>query len=579
MLDLARFEEIKPAPRAIFDRLAERSTRVRFMVPDGGDYRSVTYRGYAEQIRRLASFLAGGGFEAGERAAIFASNSVEWIASAMAIQSAGGVLVPIYPACTAPQAAYVASHSDATVIFVDGDDLLGRVLEAWNELDGVKRVVLLPRVGDVGAVLRVLRERGKNVPSLDEVEARTVRYQAALERGKERDEQSPRAFDERLLSIRLDTPGVMLYTSGTTGNPKGVPLTHANVGANGLDWMRCFAPLLDEGYVDVLWLPMSHIFGFGEACIGDSLGWTTYLADPVTALARLPEVRPDVFFSVPAYWEKLATEALAEQDLEKQRARLAAKTGGRLRFCLSGGAGLKREVKELFYRHGLLVLEGYGLTECSPTLTLNRPKEFRFDSVGKPLQSLELKLAEDGEILAKGPNVFSGYHKDEAATREAFTDDGWFKTGDVGRFTDDGFLQIVDRKKEILVTAGGKNVPPANIEMRFADEPLVSHAVVYGDGKKYLVAGLWLDPEAVAARLAADGVTNEGRAAAIDALLGAAVERANEGLAKFEQVKKFRVMDTPLTIAGGLLTSTLKVRRKKVYEVFARELEALYDEG
>ncbi|NUO47271.1 MAG: AMP-binding protein [Polyangiaceae bacterium] len=579
MLDLARFEEIKPAPRAIFDRLAERSTRVRFMVPDRGDYRSVTYRGYAEQIRRLASFLTGGGFEEGERAAVFASNSVEWIASAMAIQSAGGVLVPIYPACTAPQAAYVASHSDASVIFVDGDDLLARVLEAWSDLDNVKRVVLLPRVGDVGGVLRSLRERGKNVPSLDEVEARTVRYQAALERGQERDEQSPRAFDDRLGSVRLDTPGVMLYTSGTTGNPKGVPLTHANVGANGLDWMRCFAPLLDEGYVDVLWLPMSHIFGFGEACIGDSLGWTTYLADPATALARLPEVRPDVFFSVPAYWEKLATEALAEQDLEKQRARLTAKTGGRLRFCLSGGAGLKREVKELFYRHGLLVLEGYGLTECSPTLTLNRPKEFRFDSVGKPLQSLELRLAEDGEILARGPNVFSGYHKDEAATREAFTDDGWFKTGDVGRFTDDGFLQIVDRKKEILVTAGGKNVPPANIEIRFADEPLVSHAVVYGDGKKYLVAGLWLDAEAAAARLEADGVTNEGRTAAIEALLAAAVDRVNEGLAKFEQVKKFRVMETPLTIAGGLLTSTLKVRRKKVYEVFARELEALYEEG
>ncbi len=579
MLDLARFEEIKPAPRAVFDRLPERSTRVRFMVPDGGDYRSVTYKGYADQIRRLSLFLTGGGFESGERAAIFAANSVEWRAAAMAIQSAGGVMVPIYPACTAAQAAYIVSHSDASVIFVDGDDLLGRLLEAWSQLDGVKRLVLLPRCGDPANVLRGLRERGKDVPSLEEVEARVVRHSAALARGQEREEQTGRAFDDRLASVRLDAPGVMLYTSGTTGNPKGVPLTHHNVGTNGLDWLRCFAPLVDEGYIDVLWLPMSHIFGFGEGCIGDSLGWTTYLADPATALARLPEVRPDVFFSVPAYWEKLASEALQEPDLERQRTRLAARTGGRLRFCLSGGAGLKREVKELFYRHGLLVLEGYGLTECSPTLTLNRPKEFRFDSVGKPLPSLELRLAEDGEILARGPNVFGGYHKDEAATKEAFTEDGWFKTGDVGRFTDDGFLQIVDRKKEIIVTAGGKNVPPANIEIRFADEPLVSHAVVYGDGKKYLVAGLWLDAEAVAARLAADGVGTDGRAAAIERLLTEAVERVNATLAKFEQVKKFRVMETPLTIAGGLLTSTLKVRRKKVYEVFARELEALYDEA
>ncbi len=578
MLDLSRYEEIKPAPRAIFDRLAERSTRVRFMVPDGADYRSVTYKSYAEQIRRMGMFLAGVGFEVGERAAVFASNSVEWMTSAMAVQSAGGVLVPIYPASTAPQAAYVAKHSDASVLFVDGDDLLARALEAWGELDAVKRLVLLPRTGEVASVLKGLRERGKNVPSLDEVEARVVRYDAALARGLERDEQAPGAFLDRLSSVRVDAAGLMLYTSGTTGNPKGVPLTHANVGANGLDWLRCFAPLLDEGYIDVLWLPMSHIFGFGEACIGDSMGWTTYLADPAGVLGRLPEVRPDVFFSVPAYWEKLATDALAETDLEKQRARLSAKTGGRLKFCLSGGAGLKREVKELFYRHGILIMEGYGLTECSPTLTLNRPKDFRFDSVGKPLMSLELKLAEDGEILAKGPNIFGGYHKDPAATAECFTTDGWFKTGDVGRFTDDGFLQIVDRKKEILVTAGGKNVPPANIEVRFADEPLVSHAVVYGDGKKYLVAGLWLDAEAVDARLSADGVTTEGRSAAITKLLDDAVGRVNESLAKFEQIKRFRVMDTPLTVAGGLLTSTLKVRRKKVYEVFARELESLYDE-
>ena len=579
MLDLARYEEIKPAPRAVFDRLAERSSRVRFMVPDGDDYRSVTYKSYAEQIRRMAMFLVGGGFESGERAAVFASNSVEWMISAMAVQSAGGVLVPIYPACTASQAAYVAKHSDATVLFVDGDDLLSRLLEAWKELDGVKRVVLLPRTGDVGGVLKALREKGKDVPSLHEVEERTIRFSAALARGAERDEQSPATFDDRLTSIRLDAPGLMLYTSGTTGNPKGVPLTHVNVGTNGLDWMRCFAPLLEEGYVDLLWLPMSHIFGFGEACIGDSLGWTAYLGDPTTVLKRLPDVRPDVFFSVPAFWEKLATEALAEPDLEKQRARLSARTGGRLKFCLSGGAGLKREVKELFYKHGLLVLEGYGLTECSPTLTLNRPKEFRFDSVGRPLPSLELRLDDDGEILAKGPNVFGGYHKDEAATRECFTADGWFKTGDVGRFTEDGFLQIVDRKKEILVTAGGKNVPPANIELRFADEPLVSHAVVYGDGKKFIVAGIWIDPEAVAARLASEGVDNGARSAAIERLMTEVVERVNGGLAKFEQIKKFRIMETPLTVAGGLLTSTLKVRRKKVYEVFAREFEALYGDA
>jgi long-chain acyl-CoA synthetase len=219
---------------------------------------------------------------------------------------------------------------------------------------------------------------------------------------------------------------------------------------------------------------------------------------------------------------------------------------------------LKREVKEKFLARGVLIIEGYGLTECSPTLTLNRPGDYRFDSVGKPLPNVELRLADDGEILARGPNVFGGYHREPDATRDAFTTDGWFKTGDVGRFTADGFLQIVDRKRDILVTAGGKNIPPANIEQRFQDDPLVQHVVVYGDGKKYLVAGIW----------PAAGATN--------ALLQRSIDRVNAQLASHETIKRFCVMDTPLTVEGGMLTPTLKVRRKKIYEAFRDRLEALY---
>jgi len=578
MLDLAPFEEIKPAPRAVFDRLDERRTRARFMVPEGDDYRAVTWHHYATMVRQLGCYVAGTGLAAGERVAIFASNSVEWMACAMGLQAAGGVLVPIYPASTPAQAGFVARHSDAALVFVDGRELFSRVLRAWNDYQAVQRFVLFDEALSLPDLLRDLREHGREVPSLDEVEARTLRLPAALARGAARDEEAPRAFDERLASIDLDQPATMLYTSGTTGNPKGVPLTHRNVGQNGLDWLRCFALVLDEGLVDVLWLPMSHIFGFGEGCIGDALGFTTYLADPATALARLPLVRPDLFFSVPAYWEKLAGAALEEPDPAKQRARLLEVTGGRLRFCLSGGAGLKREVKDLFYRHGILILEGYGLTECSPTLTLNRPREFRFDSVGKPLPSVTLQLADDGEILAKGPSVFGGYHKDPEATAAAFTEDGWFKTGDIGRLTDEGFLQIIDRKKEILVTAGGKNVPPANIELRFADDAILAHVIVYGEGKKYLVAGVWLDAEAVAARLGREGIDSDGRSAAVQRWVSAAMDRANQELAKFEQIKKFCVMDIPLTVAGGHLTSTLKVRRKQVWESFRRQFEALYED-
>ena len=371
----------------------------------------------------------------------------------------------------------------------------------------------------------------------------------------------------------------MLYTSGTSGSPKGVPLTHRNVGINGLDWIRVNAPLLDEGAVDLLWLPMSHIFGFGEACLGNTLGFTSYLTTPLAVLGELPRVRPTVFMSVPSVWEKLAAGVAGEPTAERRREVLRERTGGRLRFCLSGGAGLPRSVKELFWEAGVLIIEGYGLTETSPTLTLNRLDAFRFDTVGKVLPSVEVVLAPDGEILARGPTVFGGYHQDPSATQEAFTADGWFKTGDVGRFTDDGFLQIVDRKKDILVTAGGKNVPPANIEVRFQGDPLLAHVVVYGDGKRYLVAGVWPNEAAVRAHLEAEGVPVAARAETVRSLMARRIERVNATLASHETIKRFGVMTRPLTMEEGLLTQTLKVRRKKVYEAFSAEFEALYEEA
>jgi long-chain acyl-CoA synthetase len=429
---------------------------------------------------------------------------------------------------------------------------------------------------DVAKLAADLRDEGEAVPAYAALERKFVPWSQARAMGRARDEENAGAFERTMESVSLDQPGMMLYTSGTSGNPKGVPLTHRNVSVNGLDWLKNNAPLIDEGAVDLLWLPMSHIFGFGETCLGNTLGFTSYMVEPRFVLDELPRVRPSVFMSVPSVWEKIATTAMAGATTEARRAKLRDVTGGRFRFCLSGGAGLKREVKEFLYEHDVLVIEGYGLTETSPTLTINRPDAFRFDTVGKPLPSVELKLAEDGEILARGPSVFGGYHKDPAATREAFTADGWFKTGDVGRFTDDGFLQIVDRKKDILVTAGGKNVPPANIEQRFADDPFVAHVVVFGDARKYLVAGVWLNDAAVDAHLASSGVNAGARDEAVRALVQQRIDKVNAGLASYETIKRFAVFGKPLTIDGGMLTPTLKVRRKKVYEAFGAELEALY---
>lgn len=546
-LDPTRFTDIRPAPRAVFDGLDGRRHLTRFFVSDGTrtGWRAITWGTYADEIRAAAACLRERGIGPGDAVAIFAPNRFEWACAALAIQSVGAVMIPIYPASTTEQAAYILDHGDVKLVFADTPVIVDRCKAAVASLKRPCPVV------DISEDWDGLRHAG--------------RARLAMKPGE---------IDEILATLDLDDVGLMLYTSGTSGAPKGVPLTHRNVGCNAVDWLVNNGPLLaDTGAgekpdVDILWLPMSHIFGFGELCLGNTLGFVSYLADPASVLGLLPEVQPTIFMSVPAYWEKLASRAAASggDDAAQDRA-LTVATGGRLKFCLSGGAGLKREVKERFYRAGMLIIEGYGLTECAPTLTLNRPGAFRFDSVGLPLPSVELKLAEDGEILARGPNIFSGYHKNPAATTECFTADGWFMTGDVGRFTEDGFLQIVDRKKDILVTAGGKNVPPANIELRFADEPLVDHVVVYGDGKSYLVAGVWVNAQA-AAELA-EG-TDLGEA------VTDAIGRVNDSLARYETIKKWHIMDEPLTVEAGLLTASLKIRRKAIYQQFGEVFEALY---
>lgn len=570
-MDITPFLDLKPAPRAVFDGLEARASRPRFMLPSGdGDWRAVTWGAFAGCIRELALFLQVEGLAAGERAAVFAPNRVEWGAAALAIQAASGVIVPVYAASTAEQAAYVVEHADAAVLFVDTEALLARVFGSWAAYAGVRRVVLLDDGLDPLKVLQGMRGTPASLPSALDVARRVISLSQARALGRALDLDEPDRFERVLHGIDLDQAGMMLYTSGTTGNPKGVPLTHRMVGVNGRDWLENNGPVIDDSPVDALWLPFSHIFGFGELCLGNTLGFTSYVCSPADVLSKLPAIRPSVFMSVPAFWEKIASSVAAEPDPSRRRAKLDAVTGGRLRFCLSGGAGLKREIKELLHEHGLLIIEGYGLTECSPTLTLNRPGAYRFDTVGLPLPSVELRLADDGEILARGPSIFHGYHKDPEATRESFTDDGWFKTGDVGRFTDDGFLQIIDRKKDILVTAGGKNVPPANIEMRFRDDALFAQVVVYGDGMRYLVAAVWLDPGAVAAARA--------RGEDIDARVRARVDAVNATLPSYETIKRYAVINAPLTVENGLLTASLKVRRKKVYEAFRGAFEALYEE-
>jgi len=555
-MDVTPLLTIQPAPRAVFDRLATHRHRARFQVRDGGAWQPVTWGQFALQIRGVARWLVERELEPGERVAIFAPNSVAWASAALGAQTAGAVFVPIYPASTVEQVAYILEHAEIRYVFVAGAEQVDRLEQARRSVPRAPIVIALESCAwPAGSV------RGDGDTSRGDVDS--------IRAASDRDAAAPTLVDARLGALELDQPAQMLYTSGTSGNPKGVPLTHRNVGSNGADWLRSNAPLLAEGDRDLLWLPMSHIFGFGELCCGNVLGWETYLATPADVLDVLPAVAPQVFMSVPAYWEKIARAILAPPGANGATSSRVAReealrrvTGGRLRFCLSGGAGLKLEIKQLLHEAGILIIEGYGLTETSPTLTLNRPDAFRFDSVGKPLASLELKLDTDGEILARGPNVFSGYFKDPAATEAAFTPDGWFRTGDIGRWTNDGFLQIIDRKKDILVTAGGKNIPPVNIEARFEGDPVIERVVVYGDARPYLVAAVWSRPDVPEAERARQV------AARIDAI--------NGELARHETIKRHFVVESPLTVEDGTLTAALKLRRKIVYERLRDKFEALY---
>ena len=285
---IAPFLEPKPAPRVVFDSLPERKTRVRFMVPTAdGDWRAVTWGCFAKGIRQAGLFLASL-LQPGQRAAIYAPNSVEWITAAMAIQSVGGVMVPVYAASTAAQAAYVVNHSDARVLFVDTPDLLQRVLEAWGDYAQISHIVTLSSQGlEVGPIIEKMRRMGLPVPPVAEVEHKVVPWSRMQAVGSARDQEVPGEFERLLSSVTLEQGAQMLYTSGTSGNPKGVPLTHKNVGINGSDWLKSNAPLLELNDVDLLWLPMSHIFGFGEACLGNALGWMSYMSEPTKVLQHL----------------------------------------------------------------------------------------------------------------------------------------------------------------------------------------------------------------------------------------------------------------------------------------------------
>ncbi|NQU28446.1 MAG: long-chain fatty acid--CoA ligase [Candidatus Marinimicrobia bacterium] len=540
--------------------------KTRWQVPNGNSWVPVSWTEYGNFVYCIASAIKSMGYKYPDKIGILANNSIEWIYAALGIMVANTVLVPVYAGNTHKQSAYIINHSDIKVLFADNPEQVNSIPLPELKNSNLEQIVLFS--GDP-------EECNVNIPvrSFTDISSAGENYYRA----------NPLLIQELARQPKFDDIAYMIYTSGTTGDPKGVPLSHLNLAATSSDWLQVNGPLLPDNVVDIHWLPNSHIYGWGAIGLGNIFGFESYLSTPLNVLELLPKLKPQVFMSVPAYYEKLyllATKSSSSKP--KQIAALKQLTGGRIEFLLSGGAGLNAEVKEFFLAAGMWITEGYGLSECSPTLTMNRRDAYRFDSVGLPFPSVKLKLADDGEILAQGENIFSGYYKDSKATKAAFTDDGWFKTGDIGQWVDDKFLKIIDRKKNIIVTSGGKNIPPQNIEQKFGAEPLIEHLLVYGDSKKYLVAIVTLNELLVAGwakqnKIKYNSWEELAGSAPVYQRIKNTIKAVNSQLASYETIKYFQIITNHFTPQNGMLTAAMKVRRKEIYLRYKNEMEALYE--
>jgi long-chain acyl-CoA synthetase len=566
-----------------------------FFWREGEAWRSMSQREASVEIARIAAGLEALGAGPGVRVALLAETRREWGAVDLANLSLGGITVSIYPTLLPGQIAYQLAHAGCTIAVVEDAAQAEKLAQVRDQMPDLTHVIAIDPVDgltDLGALQDSVDIPGDPIDWLAERAAR----------------------------VKPDDVATYIYTSGTTGPPKGAVLTHANF-VTVARATRDAIPI-EPGSRSLVFLPMAHSLqrfanyrGLMEA---DVEAWFGSIPD---LPAGLQAARPQVLATVPRMLEKIQSRALAAVEarggmikalfdwafrvglarvhcLERGApvpwllaaqhrvadrlvfSRVRGRMGGAIEQMISGGAALNPAVARWFYACGVLVLEGWGLTETSAPVTANRAEDFRFGTVGKALPGIELKIADDGEILVKSPGVFLGYLKNPEATAEALRG-GWFHTGDIGTLDDDGFLRITDRKKEILVTAGGKNIPPVNIENLIQRSAYVEHAVAIGDDRKYIAALLTPDVENLDAWAGQRGLPDEPLAdrlarPEVAALFAAAVADANQSLARFEQVKRYEVLDAQFTDTGGALTPTMKLKRRVIAERFDASIEALY---
>jgi long-chain acyl-CoA synthetase len=580
---------------------AERySDRTAIRYKREGEWRDVTYAELDRIVGEVALGLIDLGIQASERVCILANTRPEWSYADLAATSVGAVVVPIYQTNSPEECHWVISDSDACAIVCEDASQLAKIAAIRDRLPHLRTIVTI----DVPSAEELTPE----IAALEAIPLEEVRA-----RGRER---SSEELEARRLGVRPEDVFTFIYTSGTTGPPKGCVLTHGNYRAI-VDMVESRASLQsDAGDVVYLYLPLAHSFALLLQLLVFDLGVTLayFGGDTKQIIGELAEVKPTYLPSVPRIFEKIYTLVSANADprelagavrvgmqvrelqqagqpipeelqapFEEAEERLfknvRAAFGGRVREAVSGAAPIAKEILEFFYACGVPVMEGYGMTETATAATACSPENHRFGSVGKPFPGVEVKIARDGELLIKGANIFQGYHNRAEATFGA-VEDGWLHTGDLGRIDEDGFVYIVGRKKDIIITAGGKNLTPANIENDLKQCRWISQAVMHGDQRPYPVALVTLDEEEMAGYAAEHGLPADmpslAREPAVRALVQEALDKANAKYAQVEQVKRFAILDHDLSQETGELTPTLKVKRSVVNDMYADVLDRLY---
>ena len=570
----------------------------RMMVKKEGVWTNISTDEVETTVRRLSLGFGELGLRPGDRVAILSENRPEWVMADLAALCAGGVTVPIYTSLLPDQVRFILD--DAGVKMVVCSDL-----EMWQKVEAVR--------GALPALERVLVIEG-------DPPAGTHALSDVADMGRRVEEEEPGRFESAADAVRPGDLASIIYTSGTTGVPKGVMLSHANFVSN----VVSLAEFIDfrDSDTGLSFLPLSHVLERTATFFLFHVGAAMAYAESIEAVAaNMVEVRPTIIVSVPRLFEKIyarvmdqvmagsrlkraifvwalatgkkhAAKTISGEPVPAHLAfkhalaeklvfsKITAKTGGRIRYAICGGAPLSRDIAEFFYALGLRIMPGYGLTETSPVLTGSTPTKVRFGTAGKPIPGVELRIAEDGEILARGPNIMMGYYKNETDTREVLKD-GWLHTGDIGRIDEDGFLTITDRKKDIIVTSGGKNIAPQPIESLIQASPLIASAVVVGSSRKFISALIVPDFEKVEAYAKAHGIafkdrTDLSRRPEIADFLLDEVNRMTPALASYERVKRIAVLDREFDLEMGEVTPTLKVRRNIVERKYAGIIESLY---